>query len=118
MSSPGSKSRNKGSSYERLFAKKLTEAGIPTRRVIGSGAHAVYDTRLRGDLQIGTGEAGGCLLVAEVKYRRGGAGFTTLEGWLAGSDVLILRRARADPLVTMQWDVFVELLSALWEKKK
>ena len=113
----GKQSRAKGSAYEREFATRLTDAGIPTRRVIGSGAHARFDERLKGDLQIGTDETGECMLVGEVKYRRGGSGFATIERWLAGSDVLILRRARAVPLVAMEWPVFERLLRALWKEE-
>jgi len=118
--SGGRASRQKGSHYERLFAKQLTALGVPTRRVIGSGAHSRFDIRLAGDLQIGTheGEAGSThLLTGEVKYRRNGAGFSTLEGWLGDNDVLLLRRAGADPLVALSWDTFVSMLQVYYKEK-
>jgi hypothetical protein len=116
----GKASRDKGGHYERLFAKQITALGIPTRRVIGSGAHARYDKRLAGDLQIGVplvGE-GIPLLQGEVKYRRTGSGFKTLEGWLGDNDVLLLRRANTSPTVVLEWNTFTKLLSALWEKEQ
>ena len=42
-------------------------------------------------------------LVAEVKARKNGSGFTQLEKWLSEYDVLFLRRDRADPLVLLPW---------------
>ena len=114
----GKASRDKGNYYERLFAKQLTALGIPSRRVIGSGAHARYDKRLAGDLQIGVREDSDPLMQGEVKYRRGGKGFKTLEGWLGGNDVLLLRRASAPPTVVLEWDTFIKLLSTLWDKSQ
>lgn len=105
-------SRDKGSRVERELAAKITEAGVPTRRVIGSGAHGVHDERLRGDLQIGTLEDGTWLLTGEVKARKSGDGFKTLERWLGDNEVLLLKRNNADPLAVMPWEVFEALLTA------
>jgi hypothetical protein len=48
--------------------------------------------------------------VAEVKARKNGNGFTTLETWLADEDCLFLKRNNADPLVVMPWRVWRSLL--------
>lgn len=49
-------------------------------------------------------------LAVEVKARANGAGFTTLEKWLANHDALFLRRNGADPLVLLPWRVWVRIL--------
>jgi hypothetical protein len=49
-------------------------------------------------------------LVAEVKSRKNGSGFTLLEKWLGEHQVLFLRRNRADPLVVLPWSTWVTLL--------
>jgi len=111
----GKASREKGSRIEREIAHKLTEGGVPTRRVIGSGAHGGHDARLVGDLQIGTYGDGHWLLTGEVKARKNGEGFKTLEGWLGENDVLLLRRNHQQPLAVMPWITFVSLLQAFYE---
>ena len=49
-------------------------------------------------------------LVAEVKARKNGSGFTQLEKWLGEYQVLFLRRDRADPLVLLPWSTWEALL--------
>lgn len=111
-----SKSKDKGSYYERELATKLTEAGIPTRRVAGSGALGRVDSRLEGDLQIGTHGLHGneWLLTGEVKYRRGGEGFRVLEAMLGENDLLLLRRAYAEPWGVVPWPTLILLLQAYY----
>ena len=113
----GKASRDKGSRVERELAAKLTAAGVPTRRVIGSGAHGGIDSRLRGDLQIGTLESGAWLLTGEVKARKDGAGFTTLDGWLGDNDLLLLKRNNSAPCVYMPWNTFQAMLYAFYKEK-
>jgi TPR repeat protein len=38
--------------------------------------------------------------------RKNGAGFATLESWLADFDILFLRRNHADPLVLLPWRIW------------
>ena len=102
--------RQKGSRVEREIATKLTEAGIPARRVVMSGAAARYDERLTGDVDVGVMPDGNPLFTSEVKARRDGAGFKVLEGWLGDNDLLVLRRDRADPFVAMPWATFIRLM--------
>jgi hypothetical protein len=47
---------------------------------------------------------------AEVKARVNGAAFATLEKWLAGYDVLFLRRNRAKPLLLVPWRTWARIL--------
>lgn len=107
-------SRAKGNRVERELATALTEAGIPTRRVIGSGAHGHIDARLEGDLQIGTHGDGHWLLTGEVKARKDGAGFKVLETWLADNDLLLLRRNHAEPMAVLPWRTLLPLLKAFY----
>jgi hypothetical protein len=50
-------------------------------------------------------------IVCEVKSRKNGAGFATLEKWLGDFDVLALRRNNADPIVVLPWRVWAALLA-------
>ncbi len=49
-------------------------------------------------------------LVAEVKARANGAGFTTLERWLGDNDALFLRRDRAEPMVVLPWRTWARIV--------
>lgn len=80
-----------------------------------SGAAARYDSRLAGDLDVGLfGSQSEGLLKAEVKARKTGTGFKQLEGWLGDNDLLFLRRNNADAMVTMRWEIFVQLMLAYY----
>lgn len=108
-----SSAKRKGTARERQAATRLTESGVPSRRVVMSGAAARFDARLKADVDVGVypvsgGE--GVALKAEVKQRKNGGGFVVLERWLSDNDMLILWRNRADPLVVLPWDVAVRLL--------
>ena len=109
--------RNKGTRIEREIAKDLTKLGVPTRRVIGSGAHGKIDERLKGDLQIGTHgtHSAEWLLTGEVKARKSGEGFAVLERWLGDNDLLLLRRNNCEPYAFMPWNTLVPLLQAYYE---
>lgn len=108
--------RDKGSRIEREIATKLTKVGVPTRRVIGSGAHGHIDSRLEGDLQIGTFGPHNAewLLTGEVKARKNGEGFAQLEGWLGDNDLLLLRRNNSEAYAFMPWSTLVSLLQAYY----
>jgi hypothetical protein len=47
---------------------------------------------------------------AEVKGRKNGAGFATLETWLGDFDALFLGRNNADPLVLLPWRMWVRIV--------
>ena len=105
----GSRSRAKGDRIEREIVSQHAEIGVKAERYPLSGA-----TRFRGsghDIDIyafGTDEAP---LVVEVKARKAGAGFVTLEKWLGDYDGLFLRRNNADPMVLLPWRVWAALLA-------
>jgi len=46
----------------------------------------------------------------EVKARRNGAGFKTLEGWMGTNDVLFLKRDRQPFLIVMTEKMYKELI--------
>jgi Holliday junction resolvase len=104
----GAKHRRKGDAIEREIVAKHKSIGVHAERYPLSGA-----TRFRGsghDIDIYPDGREEAPLVAEVKGRKGGAGFTLLEKWLGEYDVLFLRRNNADPLVVVPWHIWSRLL--------
>jgi Holliday junction resolvase len=105
----GRRSRAKGDRIEREIVSRHAAIGIKAERYPLSGG-----SRFRGsghDVDIYVfGEDEGPL-VAEVKSRRCGAGFITLEKWLGECDFLFLRRDSAEPMVLLPWRVWVALLA-------
>ena len=103
-------SKRKGSRIEYEIRDRHLAAGIEARRVPFSGSIGTLVpelTSMKGDVQILDGE-----FVAEVKARANGEGFKTLERWLAGNDMLFLRRDRQSPLVVLPWDVYERLMKS------
>jgi len=104
----GAHHRRKGDRIEREIVDRHKAIGIHAERYPLSGA-----SRFRGsghdiDLYLfGSDEAPA---VAEVKSRKGGAGFAVLEKWLAEYDALFLRRNNADPLVIVPWRMWARIL--------
>jgi len=107
----GRRSRDKGNRAERDIVESHKSLGLHAERYPLSGA-----SRFRGsghdiDLYLfGRDEAP---VVAEVKARANGAGFTTLEKWLGAFDALFLRRNNADPLVVLPWKMWARILERL-----
>jgi hypothetical protein len=99
----GKASRDKGGRVEREMVNLLKAADIHAERVPLSGAAG---GQFIGDIVFGD-------YVAEVKARKEGAGFKTIERWLGDNDMLFLRRDRTAPLVVMEWDTFIPLLQSL-----
>jgi hypothetical protein len=103
----GAHHRRKGNAIERELVDRHKALGVHAERYPLSGA-----SRFRGkghDLDIylfGRNEAP---FVAEVKARRGGSGFATLERWLGECDALFLRRNNTDPLIVLPWRVWARL---------
>lgn len=96
----GKMQRRKGGRVERELVAAFKALGIPAERVPLSGGAGGSFT---GDIRVGK-------WVAEVKARKGGAGFKVLEGWLGTNDLLILKRNHADPLVVLPWELATALL--------
>lgn len=93
-------SRNKGSRIEREIVRKHDDAGLPCEKISRSG-YTGPDLECLGEFK------------GEVKARKGGKGWATIEGWLEGSDFLFLRQDRRDPIVVMTWDMYVDFAHAL-----
>jgi len=104
----GAKHRQKGDRAEREIVKLHHSVGIQAERYPLSGA-----SRFRGsghDIDIYPhGRA--APLVAEVKARKGGTGFTVIEKWLGDYDCLFLRKNQEpQPIVVIPWRVWSELI--------
>jgi hypothetical protein len=98
----------KGSRIEREIVELHRSNGVPAERVPLSGAaHYQGDGN---DVDIYPWGKEEEPLLAEVKARKSGAGFTLLEKWLADFDVLFLRRDRKPPLVVIPWETWLELM--------
>jgi hypothetical protein len=100
--------RNKGLRHEREIVERHVALGIHCERYPLSGA-----SRFRGadhDVDIYLLGRDAAPLVAEVKARKNGSGFTQLEKWLDAYDVLFLRRNRADPFVVLPWSTWAALV--------
>jgi len=76
----GARHRRKGDRIERELVDRHKALGIHTERVPLSGAARYRNNGADVDLYIFGRET--APLVAEVKARRNGAGFATLERWL------------------------------------
>lgn len=101
----GKSSRTKGARVEREIVAMLQEAGLPAEKVSRSG----YSTH---DIMIGDE------LSAEVKARKGGDGFKTIERWAEGVDVLFLKSNHSKPLAVIPFSLFTQLMSAYLSQDK
>lgn len=104
----GARHRRKGNRIEREIVELHRALGIHAERYPLSGASRFRGSGHDVDLYVhGRDEPP---LVAEVKGRKNGAGFVTLETWLAEFDALFLRRNNATPLVLLPWHTWARLL--------
>jgi hypothetical protein len=104
----GTRHRRKGDRIEREIVRRHIALGIRAERYPLSGA-----SRFRGsghDIDLYAFGKDEAPLVTEVKSRKSGTGFVTIEGWLADYDALILRRNNSDPIVCVPWRVWAQLL--------
>ena len=105
----GRRSRAKGDRVEREIVSRHAAIGVKAERYPLSGG-----SRFRGsshDVDIYAFGKDEAPLVAEVKSRRSGAGFVTLEKWLGEYDCLFLRRDSAEAMVLLPWRVWAALLA-------
>lgn len=104
----GARHRRKGDRIEREVVDRHKALGIHAERYPLSGASKFRSSGHDVDIYLfGREEAP---TVAEVKGRKNGAGFATLERWLGEYDALFLRRNNADPLVLVPWRMWARLL--------
>jgi Holliday junction resolvase len=107
----GRMSRDKGRRVEQALVNLHLRIGVHAERVPLSGA-----SRYQGngaDIDVYAFGRDAAPLVSEVKARKDGEGFATLERWLGENDVLFLRRDRSEPLIVLPWRVWTRLLAAL-----
>ena len=93
----GRMQRSKGARIEREIVHLHHDAAIPAEKVSRTGHSG-------SDLQIANEFSG------EVKARKSGEGFATLERWLGEGDLLFLRRDRQPPMVCMSWATYARLM--------
>jgi hypothetical protein len=84
--------RDKGARVERRILKLFQEAGMDGKRVGFLPALGIPTT---GDLEI-NGES------VEVKARKNGAGFKTIEEWLGENYALVLVANNKEPLIVQR----------------
>ena len=104
---PGLSPKRKGSRIEREIVQRHLKLGIHAERVPLSGAAG---GSFSGDVDIYAFGKNDAPLCGEIKARKGGAGFATMERWLSDNDILFLRRDRAEPLVVLPWATWERLL--------
>ena len=105
-----SKSKDKGSRFERDIVNRHHEEGITAKKVPLSGAVDGY----KGDVEIQY-PSFGKPTIGECKSRKNGEGFITLEKWIKDCDILFLRRDRQEPMVVMPWKLYNAFLRAFSE---
>ena len=98
--------RDKGARRERELVNRHLEIGVHAERV-GVAYAPGHDI----DVYPFGQDAGA--LVAEVKARKSGEGFKTLESWLGENDLLFLMKDRSDPPVVLPWRVWKLILGRL-----
>jgi Holliday junction resolvase len=104
----GARHRQKGDRCERELVQRHLDIGVHAERYPLSGASRFRDSGH--DLDIYAHGRDAAPIVAEVKARKNGSGFTQLEKWLADYELLFLRRNHADPLVVIPWSTYEEFL--------
>ncbi len=93
--------KHKGNRVENQMVKLLLDADIPAQRVPLSGQ---VGGLFSGDIRIAEN------YTAEVKARKNGEGFATIQRWLGENDFLFLKQDRRSPLVVMTWEIFITLM--------
>lgn len=102
------KSGAKGQRAEREIVELHLALNVFAERVPRSGADHYQGVDHDVDVYpFGREEAP---LISEVKARKNGAGFKTIEGWLGENDALFLRRDRQRPLVVLSWEAWERLV--------
>ncbi len=94
--------KHKGNRVENQMVKLLLDADIPAQKVPLSGQ---VGGLFSGDIRIAES------YTAEVKARKNGEGFATIQKWLGENDFLFLKQDRKPPLVVMTWEMYTALMS-------
>ncbi len=93
--------KHKGNRVENQMVKLLLDADIPAQRVPLSGQ---VGGLFSGDIRIAE------QYTAEVKARKNGEGFATIQKWLGENDFLFLKQDRKSPIVVMTWEMYLALM--------
>ena len=104
----GARHRAKGNRVERELVALHKAIGIHAERYPLSGASHFRNSGH--DLDVYAFGPDQAPLVAEVKARKDGGSFVTLERWLGEYDALFLKRNRGEPMVVLPWRVWAQLL--------
>lgn len=105
----GKSQRDKGARVEREMVKRHLDIGVHCERVPLSGA--MHYQGNGGDIDVYAFGKDEGPIVGEVKARKNGAGFITLENWLGDdNDFLLLKRNNADPMIVLPWRTWERLL--------
>lgn len=100
-----SRSKDKGRRAEHAIVALHTAIGVEAERMPLSGS---LGGKYRDDVLIaGT-------VRAEVKSRKNGEGFKTLEAWMKDCPLLFLKRDRVAPMVVMTAALYQQLAQAAW----
>ena len=83
------------------MVKLLLDADIPAQRIPLSGQ---VGGLFSGDIRIAEN------YTAEVKARKNGEGFATIQRWLGENDFLFLKQDRKAPIVVMTWEMYIALM--------
>jgi len=98
------RNRQRGDRDERAVVELLISHGQSAQRVPLSGAAG---GEFSGDVRA---VINGTQVSIECKVRKEGTGFGLLERWLAGHDILTVKRPRQDRLVVMTDKTFMKIL--------
>ena len=93
----------KGTRLEKWLADKFKSIGLESEKQPGSGAFHGHPK----DVWVIINDD---KWIAECKARANGEGFKTLDGWLEGADILVLRADRSEPRVYLRWEMFARLV--------
>ena len=93
--------KHKGNRVENQMVKLLLDADIPAQRIPLSGQ---VGGLFSGDIRIAEN------YTAEVKARKNGEGFATIQRWLGENDFLFLKQDRKSPIVVMTWEMYIALM--------
>ncbi len=101
--------KHKGNRVESQFVKLLLDADIPAQRVLLSGQ---VGGLFSGDIRIAEN------YTAEVKARKNGEGFATIQRWLGENDFLFLKQHRKSPIVVMTWEMYLALMIGMHSRSQ
>jgi hypothetical protein len=112
----GARHRRKGDRIEREFVALHQALCIKAERYPLSGASRFRGSGHDVDVYVFGHDEAPC--VCEVKSRKNGTGFLTIETWLGGFDLLFLRaNNRDDPLVVAPWPMWSRIARELGGKQ-